>query len=568
MKKRMIALILMSLLIIGLLPAGALAEEAAEAAYLAGNPEDVAAVILHTNDVHVAFQDNIGYDGLALYRRELEQQYSHVLLIDAGDAIQGAPIGSISKGAEPIRMMNRLGYDLAVTGNHEYDFGMEGLDDCAEALSCGYTCANFCTSDGAPVFAPWRMLEAGELKLAFIGVVTPTVFTKSSIKDIVDDTGAPMYDFLADTSGDRLAAALQGYIDEARAQGADLVILVSHLGRSDAGEQFNCDAIVGKLTGLDMVIDGHSHETFNRTVTDKNGNELPTAQTGTGLRSIGQLSIYKDGHIEETLVDTVPRSDTLPCVSVIRKGTERFVDPDVKQFLDDIVASYAPMMERRIGEAPCDFLLTDSEGRDMQRAENGLCDLVADAYRVIGKSQIGYLNSASVREELHTGPVTYNSVLSLRPYSNEIVTVKIGGQPLLDALEFGASLLPSYGARFPQVSGIRFCVDLGIESSVRVDENNQFVSVDGPRRVYGVTVDGRPLDPDAEYTLSASTFLLAGGDGYTMFQGLEQISTTMMVDNEVVMRYIEENLGGVIPESYSQAQGRIVQTGEALAAAA
>ena len=95
----------------------AASSETAAGTYLAGNPEDVAVVILHTNDVHVAFDDNIGYDGLALYKKELEDQYDHVLLIDAGDAIQGRPIGAISKGAEIIRMMNRLGYDLAVPGN-------------------------------------------------------------------------------------------------------------------------------------------------------------------------------------------------------------------------------------------------------------------------------------------------------------------------------------------------------------------------------------------------------------------------------------------------------------------
>lgn len=561
MKRQVFTLILATLLVLSsLLPIGAAAEESADTAYPAGNPDEVAAVILHTNDVHVAFQDNIGYDGLALYQKELEQQYDHVLLIDAGDAIQGASIGAFSKGAEPVRVMNRLGYDLAVTGNHEYDFGLETLDDCAEALQCGYTCANFCTSDGTPVFAPWRMLEAGELKLAFIGVVTPEVFTKTPIKNIVDDTGEPMYDFLADESGDRLAAALQSYIDEARGQGADCVILVSHLGSSSSQqENFRCDEVVAKLTDLDMVIDAHSHETFNRMLTDKTGKTIPIAQTGAYLKEIGQVSIYKDGRIEETLVDAVPQPENLPFETVIRKDATRFVDPEMKQLLEDIVASYAPVMERKIGEAPCDFLLEDEEGNDLsQSMENGLCELVADAYRTIGKSQIGYLNAASVRNSLNAGPLTYNSVLNMLPYSNDIVTVKISGQTLLDALEFGVSLLPEFGARFPQVSGICFHVDTGIESSVRVNEKNQFVAVDGPRRVSDVTVDGEPLDPNASYTLSTNSYLIEGGDGYTMFEDTELLSKTMLVDNEVVMRYIEENLGGMIPERYLYPQGRII----------
>ena len=139
--KRFALLFLSLLLLFQLFPVSAFADAA-----VPEDAEQVAAVILHTNDAHVAFEDNIGYDGLALYKKELEAVYDHVLLIDAGDAIQGAPIGSVSKGAEIIRMMNRLGYDLAVPGNHEFDYGLEALDDCAEALDCGYTCANFCVT--------------------------------------------------------------------------------------------------------------------------------------------------------------------------------------------------------------------------------------------------------------------------------------------------------------------------------------------------------------------------------------------------------------------------------------
>jgi len=539
----------------------------------ADDADQVAAVILHTNDVHVAFQDNIGYDGLALYKKELEEQYDHVLLIDAGDAIQGAPIGAISKGAEPIRMMNRLGYDLAVPGNHEFDYGFEALDNCAEEMDCGYTCANFCVTGGETVFRPWRILEAGDLKIGFVGAVTPDTFTKSVIKDVLNEVGEPMYDFLADETGERLCAGLQKAIDEMRQAGADYVILVSHLGSNESiTAQFRSDAVVGRLTGLDLVIDGHAHETFSRTVTDGEGRQIPIAETGVNLNAIGQIKIYRDGRLEQTLIDRVPESADIPFEIVTRRGVERFVDPEMKQFLDDIVASYAPVMDRKIGEAPCEFLVRDDvDGDRISRAmENGLCDLVADAYRAVGKSQIGFVNAGSVRNGLPAGTVTYNSVLNMLPYSNDIVTVKLSGQTLLDVLEFGVSRLPEISALFPQVSGISFRVDTGIESSVRVDEKNQFVSVDGPRRVSDVTVDGRPLDPDAEYTLSASSFVTECGDGFTMFEDAELLSRTMLVDNEAVMQYIEEELGGVIPESYQHPQGRIImaEDEQSLAAAA
>ena len=550
MKKTLILTVLIGILLLG---ATALAGEN----WLAGDPAQVAAVILHTNDVHVAFQENIGYDGLALYKKELEAQYDHVLLIDAGDAIQGAPIGAISKGIEIIKMMNRVGYDLAVPGNHEFDYG-EALAECAQELDCGYTCVNYCTSDGKPIFSPWRILEAGDVKIGFVGVVIPDTFTKSVIKDILNEVGEPMYDFLADYTGDRLAERLQQAIDEVRVAGADYVILVSHLGNNDSiTPQYRCDAIVGKLTGLDMVIDSHSHERYNRTVTDRAGRQLPIAQANTKLDAIGQLTIYRDGRLEEKLVDSVPEPTGLPFERVTRRKVERCVDPDMKAYLDGVVAAYTPLMERKLGALSRDLIVRDGQVDVSRDAENGLCDLVADAYRAIGGTQTALINAGSVRNNLEAGKVTYNSVLNILPYSNDVVTAKVTGQMLLDALEFGVALLPNISARFPQVSGIAFHVNTEIPTSVVQDSTGQFAGVDGPRRVYDVTVGGVPIDPKAEYTITGTTYLLNGGDGYAMFREADILSSTMLPDNEVVMKYIEENLNGVIPEAYENTQGRI-----------
>ena len=550
MKKTLILTVLIGILLLG---ATALAGEN----WLAGDPAQVAAVILHTNDVHVAFQENIGYDGLALYKKELEAQYDHVLLIDAGDAIQGAPIGAISKGIEIIKMMNRVGYDLAVPGNHEFDYG-EALAECAQELDCGYTCVNYCTSDGKPIFSPWRILEAGDVKIGFVGVVIPDTFTKSVIKDILNEVGEPMYDFLADYTGDRLAERLQQAIDEVRVAGADYVILVSHLGNNDSiTPQYRCDAIVGKLTGLNMVIDGHSHELYNRTVTDRAGRQLPIAQANTKLDAIGQLTIYRDGRLEEKLVDSVPEPTGLPFERVTRRKVERCVDPDMKAYLDGVVAAYTPLMERKLGTLSRDLIVRDGQVDVSRDAENGLCDLVADAYRAIGGTQTALINAGSVRNNLEAGKVTYNSVLNILPYSNDVVTAKVTGQMLLDALEFGVALLPNISARFPQVSGIAFHVNTEIPTSVVQDSTGQFAGVDGPRRVYDVTVGGVPIDPKAEYTITGTTYLLNGGDGYAMFREADILSSTMLPDNEVVMKYIEENLNGVIPEAYENTQGRI-----------
>ena len=529
--------------------------------YLAGDPEEVAAIILHTNDVHVGYQDNIGYDGLALYRKELESQYDHVFLVDAGDAIQGAIIGTISKGSEIIKMMNRLGYDIAIPGNHEFDFGFDVLDDYSGKLSCGYICANFCTADGEPVFRPWRILDAGDLKIGFVGAVTPDTFTSSKIKDVIDEVGEPMYDFLSDETGDRLAGALQRSIDDVRENGADLVILLAHLG-SDMRDAsiYSSNAIVRKLTGVDMVIDGHTHEVYNTTIPDKEGNLIPVAQAGEKLNYIGQLTVYKDGRLEETLIDTVPPASEIPSESVFRKGTEKYADPEMKAFLDDITASYEPALERKIGDLSVDLVVLDSD-RDYSRGEeNGLCELVADAYRVITGTQAALVNAGSVRTNLEAGEVTYKDIINILPYSNEIVKVSVSGQMILDALEFSISFLPVRRGGFLQVSGITYSVNTDIESSVRKDEKKQFICVDGEYRVYDVKIDGRDLDPDSEYTLAATKFIFTGGDGYMMFKEGDILESIPLSDSELLTKYIKENLSGLIPEEYAKPLGRIQWT--------
>ena len=539
----------------------AIAEEAgADAEFPAGNPEEVAAVILHTNDVHVGLEENIGYDGLALYKKEVEALYDHVLLVDAGDAIQGAAIGVMSKGEEIIKIMNRLGYDLAVPGNHEFDFGFDVLDDCSEKLDCGYTCANFCTIDGEPVFKPWRILEAGNLKIGFVGTVTPDTFTRSAIKNIVNEVGQPMYDFLADETGERLAGALQKSINEARDHGADYVILAAHLGSDTANTSiFSSSAIVGMLNGLDMVVDGHSHEVYNTSIPDKDGNPVPIAQTGTKMQNIVQLTIYKDGHLEENLIDLVPESSGLPEESVTRKNMERYVDPDMKAFIDEIIASYDGVMSRKIGDLSVDLIKRDENGNDLSRTgENGLCELAADAFRSAGKTQAALIGAGTVRTNLEAGEVTYKDVVDILPYCNEVIMTEVSGQMLLDALEFGVSFLPDEAGAFPQVSGITFRINKDIASSVRINGKKQFLSVDGEYRVSDVKVDGKDLDPEAIYTLAISDYLFTGGDGYTMFEDAKIISSTKLPDNEVVMKYIEEDLNGVIPEKYAGPQGRIL----------
>lgn len=520
--------------------------------------KEVAAVILHTNDTHCGYEDNIGFDGLVLYKKELEQMYEHVFLVDGGDAIQGSAIGVISKGEALIRMMNAAGVDVATLGNHEFDFGMETLNDCAELFNGTYVCVNFCTSDGKPVFAPGTILDAGELQIGILGVVTPDTYIKTSIKNILDETGQPMYDFLADADGNSLCLALQDNADELRRKGADVIILLSHLGDEESTSiQYQTKNVLAKLSGIDIVLDGHSHVQYTRTLKDKDGKDIPVVQNGMLFENIGQLTIYKDGHLEAMLLDEIPDSDTISTLTVERKGKTRFVDAEMHALQNEIAQSYTGILDQKIGELSFDMIVDNDQDISNRMQENALCELVADAYRSAGHSDIGFVMAASVRGDLLKGDLTYRSVLGLLPYSNAIKTVSVSGQMLKDILEYATRNLPKPAATFPQVSGLTFTVDLSKESGARLDEKGEFTHVEGPYRVSEIKVGGKDLDLSAEYTLTTSEYVINGGDGFTTFHEADFVNDTMKVDNMVVKEYIENELGGVIPDRYRNPLGRM-----------
>lgn len=347
-----------------------------------GHQVDPSVAVLFTNDIHSNYDQDIGYDGLMLLKKELGQQYAHVILVDAGDAVQGAPIGSISEGHEPIRIMNEVGYDIATLGNHEFDFGFDVLEALQEELNCGYICANFCTSDGEVVYEPYRIIECDGKKIAFIGVDTPDTFSRSVIHEMTDDLGVPMYDFKAEETGESLYSCLQGYIDEVHEKGADFVILVGHLGNSsDSTDAFNSPAVISNLRGLDAVIDGHSHQKYNTTTPDADGQAIPLAQTGSYFQNVGVMILGSDGSVNIDLLSEIPAPEAwmnIEAQQITRRDQPRWVDADTHRFLESIAEAYAPVMNRRIGEIAYDMSIKNGDEEVSRMHANGLCELIAE----------------------------------------------------------------------------------------------------------------------------------------------------------------------------------------------
>lgn len=525
-------------------------------------------IILHTNDVHCGIMNKIGYDGLMLYKNELKKKYKYVLTVDVGDHIQGGTIGLISKGEDIITIMNEIGYDVAILGNHEFDYGVEQLDKCKSKLNCGYICANYCLAkDKKPIYDPYKIIEVGDKKIAFIGVATPQTISKSFLHEILDETNDNKikYDFLTDNNGKELYNTIQNYITEVKAKGANYVIILAHLGNEgDAQYEYTSDGFLAHIEGVDAMLDGHTHRVYNQTSKDKNGKDIPLCQTGTKLANIGVLKIAADGKITSELISKVPEpEDKANAMSVKRNDIDRWVDKDMYEFLSGIEALHEEELNKIIGKVDFDMMINaDSSGdskKQISRSEEvSLGDLVADAIRAAGKGEIGLINAGSIRADLFEGDITYGEVLNVLPFSTDIIVKEIPGKNILDALELGVMHLPGKSSIFLQVSGISFKVDDTFNSSVEVDSNGMFLGVKGKRRVYDVKVGNEALNETKKYRISFDNYIAGGGDGFTMFQEFEEIESTSKTDNQAFISYITDVLKGVIPEQYRNSSNRII----------
>ena len=543
MKKKLLALTLVLMLLLAGCGSAAPAEAPAptpaeETAYL-GLDNDI--VILYTNDVHCGVDDNLGYTGLATVKNALEAQGKHVVLVDNGDAVQGDTIGTLSNGEYIIDIMNEIGYDVATPGNHEFDYGMDQFFALTEQANFPYVSANFVDNDGNTVLDPYVIKDVAGVKIAFVGISTPKTITTSTPKYFQDDNGNYIYAFQQDETGEKLYAAVQSAVDAARAEGAQFVIALAHLGIEEDCSPWTSSEVIVNTTGIDAVLDGHSHSMIQgEKVKNKDGAEVLLSSTETKLAYIGCLTIKDDGSMSTTLIS----------------------DNGMKDFIGGIQEEFEELVNTVVASTDVDLIIKDpaSGERIVRVSETNLGDLCADAYRAMSGADVAIVNGGGVRADIPAGDITYGQIIAVHPFGNEMCVVECTGQEILDALELGCSKLPAESGGFLQVSGMTYTVDLNVESTVKLDENGMFVSVEGDRRVKDVTIGGEPLDPEKTYTLASHNYKLKDcGDGYSMFADNVFLQDSVMIDNQVLINYIVDVLGGTVGEEYADpyGQGRI-----------
>lgn len=528
---------------------------------------DKGVVILHTNDVHCGFEadDNTyGIAELSAYKAHLESEGYDVILVDAGDFIQGGVIGTLSDGEYPMQLMNAIGYDIAVPGNHEFDYGMDTFLKLADEAEFPYLSVNFTDlRTGEKPFQAYTTIEADQMKIAFVGITTPETPSSSRPSNFMDEDGNFIYGFLGGDDGTALYSAVQSAIDAAYADGADYVFAVGHMGDYVYDDKWSSLAVINNVSGLTGFIDGHSHSVIEETVKDKDGREVPLASTGTKLQDIGQITISGDG-IECRLVAkgdyTVPEDENSAEYAAWQQTTAE---------LESINDQYAELVNQVVAKTDVELTINDPDTgeRAVRSAETNLGDLCADAYRAKTKADIALINGGGVRANITAGDITYGNMIDVQPFGNSLCVVKATGQQILDCLEMGAMHTPEENGGFMQVSGLTYEVDTYIPSSVTTDENGNFTGVDGEYRVKNVMIMGAPLDTDRTYTVASHNYLLLnGGDGMTMFRDCDVVAKEISLDNQALIDFITEDLGGTVGEEYSdpRGNGRITVVNEPL----
>ena len=538
--RKVLALLLSVVMTLTLLVSSAWADEP--------KPLDGKTVILHTNDVHGSIEL---YAKVAAMKGDYEAQGAQVILADAGDYSQGTVYVSVNKGKDAVTMMNAAGYDVATIGNHEFDYGYAQLKSNLDSAVFKVVCANV-LQDGSPVFDAYTMINKGGVQVAFVGLETPEAQTKANPALIQGLT------FLA---GDEMYAAVQTQVDAARTDGADIVIVLTHLGVDSSSEPNTSYDLYEKVTDIDFIIDGHSH-----TVMTKGPEGEPIQSTGTALNNIGVITIDNATkkiesnelipiwHTEEVDGKEVPVYDYTK--------SDATVANDAKAIIDPIDADY----DKKFAESAVD--LNGAKAPGNRTEETNLGDLITDAMMWAIKTKapgvdmnnaVAITNGGGIRAAIAKGDITKKDVNTVLPFGNTLAVVYVKGSELLEALEVSTYCTPKSLGGFPQFAGMEVELNTACEYDAN-DTTYPGSTYFGPKSINRITiktVNGKAFDKDATYAVITNNFLAAGGDTYYAFAAAQTQFDTGLPLDEILMEYITVELNGVVTDKYAAPQGRL-----------
>ena len=510
--------------------------------------------ILYTNDVHTYIDKQapeLTYAAIAALKQSYQNAGKKVLLVDAGDHVQGTAYGSMDQGASIIELMNAAGYDAATPGNHEFDYGMDRAKELMRDADFPYlSCDWVDLRTNLRVLPEIKVFVRGGVRIAFVGITTPETFTKSTPAYFMNKAQTKyIYDILGGEDGQKLYSAVQKAVDKAKCL-ADVVIGLGHLGVDPSSSPWTSEEVIAHTTGFDAFIDGHSHTVMeNKQVADASGRLVTLTQTGSYFANVGEMTIAPDGTISTRLVSTYDQEDV--AVAAEQAAWVNTVDD---------------MLGEKIAVADTKFYITDpaTGKRRIRSGETNLGDFVADGiYTYFNEVEqlhcdIAIMNGGGIRSDEDAGYWTFKTCKQVSPFGNVACLMSVTGKQIQDALEFAARFAGAEGKEnggFLQVAGATYEIHTDIPNTVQTDDKNVWIgSATGTPRVQNVKIYDRangtyvPLDENKTYALAGMNYTLRNlGDGFAMFDGAELIKDYVSEDYLVMSTYAM-TFGGVDAE--------------------
>ena len=510
--------------------------------------------ILYTNDVHTYIDKQapeLTYAAIAALKQSYQDAGKKVLLVDAGDHVQGTAYGSMDQGASIIELMNAAGYDAATPGNHEFDYGMDRAKELMRDADFPYLSCNWVDlRTNLRVLPEIKVFVRGGVRIAFVGITTPETFTKSTPAYFMNKAQTKyIYDILGGEDGQKLYSAVQKAVDKAKCL-ADVVIGLGHLGVDPSSSPWTSEEVIAHTTGFDAFIDGHSHTVMeNKQVADASGRLVTLTQTGSYFANVGEMTIAPDGTISTRLVSTYDQEDV--AVAAEQAAWVNTVDE---------------MLGEKIAVADTKFYITDpaTGKRRIRSGETNLGDFVADGiYTYFNEVEqlhcdIAIMNGGGIRSDEDAGYWTFKTCKQVSPFGNVACLMSVTGKQIQDALEFAARFAGAEGKEnggFLQVAGATYEIHTDIPNTVQTDDKNVWIgSATGTPRVQNVKIYDRangtyvPLDENKTYALAGMNYTLRNlGDGFAMFDGAELIKDYVSEDYLVMSTYAM-TFGGVDAE--------------------
>lgn len=482
-------------------------------------------VILYENDVHCGID---GYAKLAGLRDAIQNtDTAYAAAVSCGDFLQGGVSGAISRGQYIVDIMRHVGYTAITMGNHEFDYGTPRMKELLPQIQAPIVCCNFFDVDATqPFYAPYVIRQFGEKRVAFVGVCTPESMIAEAYS-FYDDSGHLLYDL----KPTQLYAILQAAVDDARAHGADYVVVLAHVGEQNSDMDIDSHKMVAATRGIDVVLDGHTHSVIpSAKVKNLDGKAIAVTQTGTQFSNYGKLLIAKDGTLSTMLI---------PAAEVPYESAK------VKQATDSIKALLEQVTMRRIGDCSYALEIYDTEGeRQVRKAETNLSDLVADAFKYYMDAEIGLCNGGGIRNTIPAGTITYGDAINVLPFDNHMCKIEATGRDIVKMLEKCTATVPEEDGSFPQVSGLRFTLH-----SISHQVSDVMV-------LDAATGEYQPIDLERKYTISTTDYYNTSGF-YGVLKDCKLLKATTVLSRDALSDYIENVLKGAPGNTYFQPQGRI-----------